>query len=480
MYRNGLALLVERMPKGDSYLFEGKEIVSFSVYVDEDGYADSKNIEILSGKHTGDYVRIFSKITFWEDRYLTFIDINTLLEMYGIDSVGEFTALYNSNKVDHLAFYVNPKDDSLSMYKKLKRRFGEKDDVFVFMSSQNEADSEECFDEEGLEESCQDIQEVYDKVTKSIISQDAAVKKILSAIYMNQKLANSDLPNDKVRNLKQNILIAGSTGTGKSEIIKQIGKELSIPVVIEDATKFSKTGYVGSSVEDMIKHLVIACDDDIEKAQKAILVVDEIDKKAGGDKDDPSMSSVLNSLLKLVEGGVLHIEADKDSGLGAFDFDTSRLTIIFAGAFSEITSKKKETNTLGFTNTNVVIDKKKDLDPEDFVKYGMTPEFMGRISNIIMTKTYEREDYRKILLTSSISPLVLKREVFKILGVNLDYDSEFVEKILDEAVRLNTGARGLKLAFAKELEDLDFDILKGDVNSVKLSKDKAHVVRVKK
>ena len=182
---------------------------------------------------------------------------------------------------------------------------------------------------ENKDEEIIDIKSIDEEVRKSIIGQDDAIKQILSTIYFNQRLYDSDLPYDKLRNLKQNILLVGSTGVGKTEIIKQIAKQLDIPCVIEDATRYTIEGYKGNSIEDMIKHLYESADYDIELAERSILVIDEIDKKsANEDVSSISSTGVQQSLLKLLEGTNYNISGDHENMLEPFEFDSSYLTII--------------------------------------------------------------------------------------------------------------------------------------------------------
>jgi len=480
-----LMFILTRIPNTDGYLFEAKSLESCSFYYDEAGNIDIEEIEVLSGKHAGKFLRAFPNTLFWEDNYVYPFEIEALLDIYEFNSVGELIAEYNKNKIGHLVFHLNTEDNSIDLYFKEPDKLFRKTKEIIQIGPIN---SEITNENEVLEEvktnfEALDIEELYKKINQSIIGQDEAVKKILSSIYINQQLINSDLELDKIRNLKQNVLVAGSTGTGKTEIIKQIGKELNIPVVIEDATKYTQAGYVGSSVEDMIKHIISVCDNNIELAQRAILVIDEIDKKAsGGDHTGVASTSVQNGLLKIIEGGILHIENKNPYGEEAYEFDTSKLTVICLGAFSELTKKEKEktTNPIGFTNQEATPkQEKKKLLPEDFIKFGMTPEFMGRISNIVVTKNFDENDYKKILLESNISPLNLKKELLQVQNVELAYDEEFINKVIKEAIKINTGARGLKLAFEKEFEDLEFELLKKEITNVKLGKDKPELVKTR-
>lgn len=159
------------------------------------------------------------------------------------------------------------------------------------------------FDEDEFEKTS-DISSMYLSIKKTIISQDEQIMQILTALFKNQKVVNSDLDMDLIAKLKENILIYGSTGTGKTEILKRISKLYNIPLVIEDATSLSETGYQGRNITDMLEDLYLAADNDIELAEKGILVIDEFDKLAEKSEDNNSHVSrlgVQRSLLKLLD-----------------------------------------------------------------------------------------------------------------------------------------------------------------------------------
>lgn len=475
-----LMFMLNRIPQSDGYFYEASKIEMCACEFNEEEYTINEEVEILSGKKAGDYVKVFPNINYYIDTYAYPFDLDWLLEIFDYSNISDLIADYDLGRLGYFIYHLDPKDNEIELYYSTKSPIKKKNIELHFIDRTNKEENIE--QEEEIEE--KNITDIYESVTKSIIGQDDAVKKILSSIYINRNLAKSNLSDDKIRNLKQNVLVAGSTGTGKTEIIKQIGQQLNMPVIIEDATKYTQEGYVGSSIKDMIMHLVLACDGNIEKAQKAILVIDEIDKKAKGkDASEIASSSVQNNLLKLIEGDVVHVDTDGRFNVSSFDFNTSKLTIICLGAFSELTKKEKhEEKVVGFTTTKKEEkpQKEKELTPEDFIKFGMTPEFMGRISNIVVTKNFTKEDYRKILLDSKISPLNLKKELLNTQGINLKYNEEFIEKIIEKATKINTGARGLKLAFERDFEDLEFEFLQGDIKEVNLNKSKPKLVKVRK
>ena len=331
-------------------------------------------------------------------------------------------------------------------------------------------------DIENKDEQIIDIKSIEEEVRKSIIGQDDAIKQVLSTIYFNQRLYDSDLPDDKLRNLKQNILLVGLTGVGKTEIIKQIAKQLNIPCVIEDATRYTIEGYKGNSIEDMIKHLYESADYDIELAERSILVIDEIDKKSAHE-DVSSISSigVQQSLLKLLEGTNYNISGDTDNMLEPFEFNSSYLTIILCGAFSHMDEKKKKEKVVGFTAVKNN-DEKKTI--KEFKDSGIIPELMGRMSKVIQLNKLGEKEFIQILKSSEISPLKLTKEFYNSLGVEVVYTDTFINDIANIAKSKDIGARGLKTAFDETIETLEFEVLSGNVKKIIFNKiDDIKVIR---
>ena len=240
--------------------------------------------------------------------------------------------------------------------------------------------------------------------------------QILTALFKNQKIIGSDLETDIIAKLKENILIYGSTGTGKTEILKRISKLYNIPIVIEDATSLSETGYVGRSVTDMLEDLYLAANKDMSLAERGILVIDEFDKlaeKSGDNQSHVSRLGVQRSLLKLLDGSLFYFD-DKS-------FDTSKLTIVALGAFTGITEG----------------DDYKHLTTDDFMEYGIMRELMGRFSKTIAMNPLEKEDIVKILKESDFSPLNTYKKLFEVLGVDFDYNDEFVNYLAELADEMN-------------------------------------------
>jgi len=294
-----------------------------------------------------------------------------------------------------------------------------------------------------------DIFSMYTSIKKTIISQDEQIMKILTAIFKNQKIIEADLDIDLIAKLKENILVYGPTGTGKTEILKRIAKLYNIPIVMEDATSLSETGYVGRKITDMLEDLYLAADNNLNLAERGILVIDEFDKLAEKDGDSQShvsRSGVQRSLLKLLDGAIFYFRDIK--------FDTSKLTIIGLGAFTGITKD----------------DDYKHLTTDDFIKYGIMRELIGRFSKTIAMNSLKKKDIIKILKESDFSPLNTYKKLFEVLGVNFEFDDEFIEYIAELAITKQSGARSLKTIFDDCISSALFRIFAGEYSSISLVK----------
>ena len=290
---------------------------------------------------------------------------------------------------------------------------------------------------------------MYSSIKKTIVSQDEQIMQILTALFKNQKVVQSNLDIDLISKLKENILIYGSTGTGKTEILKRISKLYNIPIVIEDATSLSETGYVGRNITDMLKDLCLAANDNIKLAEKGILVIDEFDKlaeKPGDTQTHITRLGVQRSLLKLLDGTLFYF--------GNKQFDSSRLTVVGVGAFTGITNR----------------DDYKKLTAEDFMKYGIMRELIGRFSKTIAMNPLEKEDIIKILKNSDFSPLNTYQKLFEMLQVKFEFNDDFIEYIADLAIAKKSGARSLKTVFDDCIGSALFRIFVGEYSGISLIK----------
>lgn len=282
------------------------------------------------------------------------------------------------------------------------------------------------------------IQEVEESVLKCIIGQNEPVRRIITAIYKAIVF----------KSIKTNLLIIGDSGTGKTETIRQILKVLNLPYTIEDSTKYTQEGYYGADVEEMIYNLYENANQDIKRAENGVIVIDEIDKKAGNTASgerDVSGREVLNSLLKIIEGSTIEVPTDEEPY--SKDFDTSNLIIIFLGAFSgleEIRKKRLNSTQSGF-RLNGDSKSKQDtrLLKQDLIKYGLPEEFVGRISTIVEMNKLTKQDLASILRNSKLSIFRAYQRELRQRGISLYYSGRLFERIAAKSLLTDTGAREL-------------------------------------
>ena len=314
------------------------------------------------------------------------------------------------------------------------------------------------------------IKAVEEYVLKSIIAQDEHVKRIITAIYRGKKF----------KSIKSNILIIGSSGTGKTATVVEIAKRLNLPYTIEDATKYTKEGYYGADVNEMIYNLLDNADQNVELAQRGIIIIDEIDKKASHGENDVSGAEVLKSLLKIIEGTTVKVPSNDMFEDTAIEFDTTNLIIIFCGAFSgleKIRDKRLNKHSLGFSDSEK--EEKKEESKylkEDLVKYGMPEEFVGRIDTIVEMNKLTKTDLAKILRKSRLSIFRRYQTELKNEGISLEYDGKLFELIAEESLALDTGARELSNTVNRIFENISYNIFS---NPKRYTKCKLHLDIVK-
>lgn len=304
-----------------------------------------------------------------------------------------------------------------------------------------------------------DIKYLEKEVLKSIKGQDTQVRQIITAIYRALTLSS----------IKANVLVIGNSGTGKTAIIKEVAQRLNLPYTIEDATKYTQEGYYGADVIDMIYNLIEAADNNIQKAMKGIIIVDEIDKKASNyDYHDVSGAEVLKSMLKIIEGTTMSISDPNASFLDeekTVEFDTSNIVFIFLGAFSgmnQIIDKRMKKGELGFIgNTSNESDSmsSRRILKKDLVAYGLPEEFVGRIDTIIEMNKLSKEDLACILKDSRLSIFRKYENQLKSQGITLEYGDDIFESIAEKSLSLDTGARELSNTVNYIFEDIVYQVI---------------------
>lgn len=302
------------------------------------------------------------------------------------------------------------------------------------------------------EERIPELQELEKNVLQYIIGQDEQVRQIITAIYRALVFPT----------IKSNVLIIGNSGTGKTATIKQIAQTLGLPCTIEDATKYTQEGYYGSDVTDMIFNLLESADNDIAKAWNGIIVIDEIDKKAGsGEQHDVAGVEVLKSLLKIIEGTTVMVPPPDYMG-ELIPFDTHNLIIIFMGAFpglNRIRDLRLNRNSMGFARAEIKHTGSTKFIKQDLVKFGLPEEFVGRIDTIVEMNDLGYQELVQILKQSKLSIFKRYEKELKRLGIKLEYEDELFESIAKESLVVDTGARELSNTVNHIFDKIIYEVL---------------------